>query len=302
MQQEDTSGKRPARTRLGVEAENMGHPALDPGVIEMARACETLGVDSVSVSDHLLSFASPNRAAEPEDAATWLEALACLSAISSVTSRAKLVASVIILPQRNVLELMKTVATIDVLSQGRLVLGVGSGWNAREMAALGYDFATRGQRMDEMLQVMRSVQGSAVPPFSGAQVTVPDGVLMAPPAWPGHTVPLYIGGAGVSKPSIRRTLAYGDGWMPYSPAGQYDVPALRRTLQDLHDARAGQGKPRLDAIFKLSVSGHADPALVRDAVELARLGFDEIIIQGVWDAGLEPGIAAIERVRRALDA
>jgi probable F420-dependent oxidoreductase len=302
MTQQKTGENDPVRTRLGVEAENMGRPALAPGIIEMARASEAAGVDSVSVSDHLLSFASPARLSAPGDEAIWLEALSCLAAISSVTSRVKLVASVIILPQRNLLELMKTVATIDLLSQGRLVLGLGSGWNAREMTALGYDFATRGQRMDEMLHVMRSVQGSAVPPYRGEQIHVPDGVLMAPPSWPGHTVPLYIGGAGVSRPSIRRTLAYGDGWMPYSPAGQYDAVALRRTQQELHDTRASQGGPRLDTIFKLSVAGHADPALEHDASELAALGFAEIIIQGIWDAGLEPGIAAIQRVRDALDA
>ncbi|MEZ4565078.1 MAG: TIGR03619 family F420-dependent LLM class oxidoreductase [Thermomicrobiales bacterium] len=302
MSHQETIEKPPARTRLGVEAENMGQPALNPGVIAMARASEAAGADSISVSDHLLSFAAPARESAPDSDAIWLEALTCLAAMASVTTRAKLVASVIILPQRNVLELMKTAATIDVLSQGRLVLGVGSGWNAREMAALGYDFATRGQRMDEMLHVMRSGHGAAVPPYRGAQLDVPDGVLMAPPAWPGHTVPLYIGGAGVSRPSIRRALAYGDGWMPYSPAGQYDVPALRRTLQEMHDARASLGRPRLDAIFKLSVSGHADPALDYQPAELAALGFDEIIIQGVWDAGLEPGIAAIKRVRATLDA
>jgi alkanesulfonate monooxygenase SsuD/methylene tetrahydromethanopterin reductase-like flavin-dependent oxidoreductase (luciferase family) len=228
--------------------------------------------------------------------------MTCLAAISSVTSRVKLVASVIILPQRNVLELMKTVSTLDVLSKGRLVLGVGSGWNAAEMTALGYDFTKRGQRMDEMLHIMRSVRGNFVPPFSGTQTTVPGNVLMAPPSWPGHTVPLYIGGKGTSKPSIRRTLAQGDGWMPYSPVGRYDVEALRRTLDYLHDERARQGKPRLDTIFKLSAASHADRALERDAAELARLGFDEVIIQGVWDAGLEPGIAAISRVREALDA
>lgn len=301
MEQDRTMAQRPTRTRLGVEAENMGWPALDPGIVEMARASEASGVDSVSVSDHLLSFAAADRAKASEADAIWLEALSCLAAISSVTSRVKLIASVIILPQRNVLELMKTVATIDVLGQGRLMLGVGSGWNAREMAALGYDFATRGRRMDEMLHVMRSVQRSAIPPFNGEQVTVPDGVLMAPPSWPGHAVPLYIGGAGVSKPSVRRTLAYGDGWMPYSAAGQYDAAALLRTMNYLQNARARQGKPRLDTIFKLSVSGHADPALERDAAELAGLGFDEVIIQGIWDAGLEPGIAAMRRVRAVLD-
>jgi probable F420-dependent oxidoreductase len=302
MEQDDRVTIRETRTRLGVEAENMGRPALDPGVIETAKAIEASGADSISVSDHLLTFASPSRADQPAEDATWLEALACLAAISSVTTRAKLVASVIVLPQRNVLELMKTASTIDVLSRGRLVLGVGSGWNAQEMSALGYDFTSRGRRMDEMLHVMRSVQGFAVPPYSGTQVNVPEGVLMAPPSWPGHTVPIYIGGRGTSKPSIRRTLAYGDGWMPYSPVGRYDVAALRQTLAHLHDERDRQGKPRLDTIFKLSVSTHADLALERDAVELARLGFDEIIIQGIWDAGVEPGLAAISRVRAALDA
>ena len=74
------------------------------------------------------------------------------------------------------------------------------------------------------------------------------------------------------------------------------------TLQILHDERANQGKPRLDTIFKLSVSGHADPALEHDVAELAALGFDEIIVQGIWDAGIDPGMAAIERVRAVLDA
>ena len=301
LQDEDMTAPR-VRTRLGVEAENMGPPALDPGIIAMARAIEDSGADSASVSDHLLSFATPGGENISPAEATWLEALTCLAAISGVTSRVKLVASVIILPQRNVLELMKTAATVDVLSRGRLVLGLGSGWNAPEMTALGYDFARRGQRMDEMLHVMRSSQGSAVPPFSGEQVHVPDGVLMAPPAWPGHTIPLYIGGSGVSRVSIRRTMAYGDGWMPYSPADRYDATALRQTLQQLREARASEGKPPLDTIFKLSVSSHADPALEPNVAELAALGFDEIIIQGIWDAGIAPGTAAIQRVRSILDA
>lgn len=288
-----------SRTRLGVEAENMGRAALDPGIIAMARAIEAAGAESVSVSDHFFSFVGDAGSTGPE--ATWLEAMSSLAAISSVTERVKLVASVVVLPQRNVLELMKTMATIDTLSSGRLVLGIGTGWSAREMAALGYDFASRGQRTDEMLQVLRSLQGEHVPPYSGAQVTVPPGVLIAPPAWPGHTVPIYVGGSGVSAPSLRRTLAYGDGWMPYSPARQYDADALRTTLSHLQAERARLGKPPLDTIFKLHVSGHADPALEHDAAELAALGFDEVIIQGIWDAGIEPGLDAIRRARTALD-
>lgn len=288
-------------TRLGIEAENMGRPIADPGIVAMASAIEVAGADSVSVSDHLLSFAS-----EAEDQAglteAWLESLTCLAAIASVTAHVRLVASVIILPQRNVLELLKTVATIDYLSRGRLVLGVGSGWNAREMEALGYDFASRGRRMDEMLSVIRSAREARVPAFRGAQTAVPEDVVLSPPSFPGHPIPLYIGGAGVSPVSLRRAINVGDGWMPYAPAGRFDPAALRRALTHLQDQRARLGKAPLDTIFKLGVNGHADPALEREAAELASLGFDEIIVQGVWDAGLEKGIDTIRRLRRTLDA
>lgn len=289
------------RVRLGIEAENMGRPATDPGIVAMARAIEEAGADSVSVSDHLLSFASGLEPTGDGVEETWLEALACLAAISSVTTRVRLIASVIILPQRNVLELLKTATTIDALSGGRLVLGVGSGWNAPEMAALGYDFTSRGQRMDEMLQVMRGVQGVYVPAFHGAQIDVPEGVVMAPGATSGHAIPLYIGGSGVSPVSLRRTITFGDGWMPYSPAGQFDHDALQGALSHLQEARRQLDRAPLDTVFKLSVSGHANARLEREVVELASLGFDEIIVQGIWDAGLQHGIDAIHRVRRVLD-
>jgi alkanesulfonate monooxygenase SsuD/methylene tetrahydromethanopterin reductase-like flavin-dependent oxidoreductase (luciferase family) len=288
------------RTRLGIEAENMGHAVYDPGIVAMAQAIEAAGVESISVSDHLLSFSRTNSGAEASSAETWLEALTCLAAMSSVTSRVKLIASVIILPQRNVLELIKVATTINFLSGGRLVLGVGSGWNRREMESLGYGFASRGQRMDEMLDVMRGTRDGAVQPFNGEQIVVPAGIRMSPGG--DRSIPLYIGGSGTSAVSIRRTLAYGDGWMPYSMAGGYDADALRRTMGYLREERARDGLAPLDTIFKLGVPGHASPLLEANVLELASIGFDEIIVQGIWDAGIEPGIATIHRQRNLLDA
>lgn len=284
-----------SRTRLGIEAENMGRPVQEPGLIAMAQAIEHAGADSISVSDHLLSFTGENPTGHPD---VWLEALTSLAAISSVTNHAKLIASVIILPQRNLLEFMKVTSTLQYLSNGRLLLGVGSGWNRPEMAALGHDFSTRGQRMDEMLTVLRGLQGEHVPALMGSHISVPDGVLMSPAP---DRIPLYIGGAGVSKPSLRRTLRFGDGWMLYSPAGHYDAGTLASTISSLQEQRSRQQQPPLDTIFKLRVSGHADDALEREVAELAAIGFHEVIVQEVWDAGLAPGIAAIERARRALD-
>lgn len=89
--------------------------------------------------------------------------------------------------------------------------------------------------------------------------------------------------------------------MPYSPAGRYDRDALSRALCTLQDERRDLGKAPLDTIFKLSVGSHAAATLEREVVDLAALGFDEIIVQGIWDAGLERGIDTIHRLRHALD-
>lgn len=289
------------RTRLGIEAENMGQPVFDPGIVSMAKAIEDAGADSVSVSDHLLSFSDEASASPASPGHTWLESLTCLAAISSVTTRVKLIAAVVILPQRNVLELLKTATTIDYLSGGRLVLGVGAGWNAREMEALGYDFTTRGRRMDEMLAVIRGAANGSVSPFSGDYVRIPEGIVMSPSASPDHTIPFYIGGSGVRRVSIRRAIEFGDGWMAYSPSGRYDSAALQRTLAHLRNERMRLGKEPLDMVFKLHVNGHTADGLEREVVDLAAMGFDEIIVQGIWNAGLTSGIDAIQRIRHALD-
>ena len=197
------------------------------------------------------------------------------------------------------LELLKTITTIDVLSGNRLALGVGSGWNRREMEALGYDFDSRGERMNEMLTVLRGLHETSVAPFDGKQIVVPAGVRMSPA---NRATPIYIGGSGVSQVSLRRTLAFGDGWMPYAMAGAYDAVALRRTLRFLHEERLREGKEPFDTIFKLGVDGHASDLLVPSVRELAEIGFDEIIVQGIFDAGPDAGIATIRRIREMLEA
>jgi len=280
----------------------MGNAVFEPGIVAMAQAIEASGVDSVSVSDHLLSFTSGNSGKDASGAETWLEALSCLAAISAVTSRVRLIASVIILPQRNVLELIKVATTIDFLSGGRFVLGVGAGWNQREMEALGYDFESRGPRMDEMLEVMRDMRDGSVQAFNGQQLSVPAGIRMSPSPTGNRTIPLYIGGSGVSKISIQRTLAYGEGWMPYAMAGEYDAGALRQTMDHLKAERSRAGREPLGTIFKLGVRGHGSKLLETSVLELASIGFDEIIVQGIWDAGIERGVDTIHRLQSMLDA
>lgn len=285
-----TSRKTPIR--LGIEAENMGQPALDPGIVATAKAAEAAGVQSISVSDHLLSFDIGD--------SIWLEAMASLAAISSATNRAKLVTSVIILPQRNVLEFLRDIHTLHTLSNGRLVVGVGSGWDKREMEALGYDFGNRGQRMDEMLQVIRSVDAGAVPAFTGNYVRVPDGITIAPHPNAGENIPLYIGGSASSKVSVRRALQFGDGWMVHSMAGDIDREAMEASLQRLRSERDQQGLPHLYTVYKLGVTGVDDPHMITGVQKIMDMGFDEVIVQGVWGQGIEPGMEAIHRIQQVI--
>lgn len=270
----------------------MGQPALDPGIVATAKAAEAAGVQSISVSDHLLSFDIGD--------SIWLEAMASLAAISSATNRAKLVTSVIILPQRNVLEFLRDIHTLHTLSNGRLVVGVGSGWDKREMEALGYDFGNRGQRMDEMLQVIRSVDAGAVPAFTGNYVRVPDGITIAPHPNAGENIPLYIGGSASSKVSVRRALQFGDGWMVHSMAGDIDREAMEASLQRLRSERDQQGLPHLYTVYKLGVTGVDDPHMITGVQKIMDMGFDEVIVQGVWGQGIEPGMEAIHRIQQVI--
>src|SRR5919112_1824450 len=88
--------------------------------------------------------------------------------------------SVLILPQRNVLELAKTTATLDALSGGRFVLGIGAGWFAEEIEALGYRFETRGRRTDEMIEVLRRCWTGRSHPFEGEEIAVREDLIFEP--------------------------------------------------------------------------------------------------------------------------
>src|SRR5258705_13710749 len=145
--------------RIGAIVPNDGPLPLRIGLGGMAEAAERAGAESVWVSDHLLMVDGPTSRYpySADGQQTWsneidyFEALACCAYMAAVTHDCRIGTAVLVLPQRNVLELAKVAASIDQLSGGRLVLGVGAGWNAAEMEALGYDFADRGRRFDEML-------------------------------------------------------------------------------------------------------------------------------------------------------
>jgi alkanesulfonate monooxygenase SsuD/methylene tetrahydromethanopterin reductase-like flavin-dependent oxidoreductase (luciferase family) len=186
-----------------------------------------------------------------------------------------------VLPQRDPLLLAKTAASIDWLSGGRLLLGVGAGWYAEEFDALGWDFGTRGRRMNESLEVLRACWTGRPPEFEGEFFRIPTGVLCFPkPPRPGG-IPLLVG--GMTEVALERAAKLGDGWLALTRWEDLDAGALSQKLERVHSSRP-PGLPRLRTVLRVSgvIEADAVRATRRTLVALAPLGFDEIAIEPPW--------------------
>jgi probable F420-dependent oxidoreductase len=203
--------------KFGIVPINL-HKFTNPDVlIPFVQRAEALGYESVWTAEHVIipqSYSSvypynPSRKVPfPADAAI-IDPLIALTFIASATTRLRLGTGVNILPQMNALYLAKWASSLDHLSRGRLMLGVGIGWLREEFEAIGVPFAKRGKRADEYLQALKAVWRGEEVNYQGEFVQW-HGFMMRPrPAQPGG-VPLIIG--GISPAAIRRTVRYGDGW------------------------------------------------------------------------------------------
>jgi probable F420-dependent oxidoreductase len=290
--------------RVGSLIPNTGPLPVELGVRAMALAAEAAGAESLWVSDHLLMvedtlegypYSADGHATWPADI-DYYESLTCCSFMAAVTSACRVGTAVLVLPQRNVLELAKVAATIDRLSGGRLVLGLGAGWYRAEMEALGYSFEGRGRRADQMLVTLRECW-SGRPRAIDGEIHVPPGVVLEPtPAQPGGP-PLLVG--GMTERALRRAARFGDGWLAITWVDRYDAAELERSLDRLRTLRAeiGDGAPCRTTLLLHATDDQADdvPAAI-DA--LAGLGFDELIVDPPWSAGVDAAAAFIRSARR----
>jgi probable F420-dependent oxidoreductase len=171
---------------------------LDPGALaELCLAVEALGFAAVTVTDHPAPPA-------PSDRHTGLDPFAALAAVGAVTTRLRLHTGVLVLPYRHPLLVAQGAATVQLLSGGRLILGVGVGYLPEEFAALDVRVEDRGRLMDEALPIVRAaLRGEATAPNPSV------------PAVDGDPPPLWIGGNGAR--AQERAVAHGDGWMPFEP-------------------------------------------------------------------------------------
>lgn len=225
------------------------------GLLVLARAADDAGIGQIALPDHLaiggrLDRYPYGRFPLPADE-PWLEPLTALAAVAGATRRIRLATSVLIAPLRPALLLAKTAATLDVLSEGRLDLGVGIGWQREEFEAAGVPFAGRAARLDDTLAACQALWSGAPVSFSSATVRF-EGISCLPrPVQPGG-IPLWLG-VKATPPNAERIAALGAGWMPVGS----DLAALHAGVALLREAwrRAG----RDPAVLRVRAAVPAEP-------------------------------------------
>lgn len=190
--------------RFGVILPNFSTLGTRDRMVEIAQEAEALGFDSLWTTDHVLMARG-----QEEPYGHILEAVTTLAYLASLTQQIHLGTSVLVFPQREPVLVAKQTATLDYLCGGRLILGLGAGWNEPEFGFLGATFADRGRRFDEYIQVLRTLWTVAEPCLDGVYVRFSD-VLFSPRPVQPQGPPIWIGGTGPT--ALRRTARWGDGW------------------------------------------------------------------------------------------
>lgn len=232
-------------TRLGVILPVHGPQVADGGITEMARRAEAAGAEGLWIGDHIVMrdlavgypFNESNIYPVPVDT-PYFESFTLCAMMAAVTTSCTVGAAVLVLPQRNVLQLAKTVTTIDAVSGGRFVLGVGAGWYAGEMEALGYNYSTRGKRLDQMLDVLDQAWTGRITGYEGSEVVIPEGVVMQPQPRAGH-VPVIAGGL---NPVAMRRAARTNGWMGLGYVARFDRKQISDELEAMKRVRLESGR------------------------------------------------------------
>jgi probable F420-dependent oxidoreductase len=297
--------------QFGVWIPTCRHLAAAEVIRRSAVRTEQLGYDSVWVSDHVVV---PN-ANIVNFGETIFDPLVTLGVLAGATNRVQLGTTVLIVPYRNAVVTAKMVSSLDALSGGRVVLGIGAGWVAAESAMLGVPFAERGPMTDEHLEAMLELWQSPAPSFAGKYTQFSNLSFEPKPVQKPHP-PIWVGGH--SRAALRRTARFGAAWHPInrSPgelrAGQADIarfcqergrtepPAL--TLRnDVRVVRPGESVPTSTHGGRVLAGEPA--ALVDQIKELADCGVEHLVLEFLSADGRELDeqmVTFAERVRPKL--
>jgi probable F420-dependent oxidoreductase len=300
---------------FGIALPNYGPLATPETLAWLARLAEELGVDSVWVSDHLVapvgvrSIYPYDRRPNPTPGdmgviEEFFEPLTTLAWLAGTTRRVRLGVSAYVMPYRNPIVTAKQVATLDRLSGGRVVLGIGVGWLAEEFAALDVPFARRGARTDEYVAVCKALWAGGEARFDGTTYRLPP-VRTGPSPLQRPHPPLWI--AGNSTRGIERAARIGDGWhgIDCSP------DELRPLAARARERAAAAGKATFTVSIRKGVlpggpAGHPlygdRDAIRRDLDAYAAAGLDYLVAGMRRATTPDDAARALEEVARALAA
>ncbi len=307
--------------RYGFYLPTRGHTATPEALETLVTRGEALGFTSVMIADHVVfptkvesryPYTADGRFPGQGDA---LEQLALMAFVAAKTSRLRLVTSVMILPYRNPVFTAKALATIDVLSRGRVTVGVGVGWLREEFEALDApDFERRGSVSDEYIRIFRTLWTSSPASFAGEFYQFADVQCLPAPVQKPHP-PIWIGGH--SAAALRRVARLGDGWHPVgaNPAVPLGPDELRRALEELARLTEAQGRdpkaltisykaPVYDSERAIAGSDRrpftGSAAQIHDDIEtFAQLGVSELIFDFRSDR-LDRSLERMERFAKDL--
>lgn len=271
----------------------------DPGAIRAyAQAAEALGYDHIIAFDHVLGANASSRpswdgAYSHTDA--FHEPFVLFGYLAGITERIELVTAVIILPQRQTALVAKQAAAADVLSGGRLRLGIGTGWNAVEYEALGENFHDRGRRSEEQISLMRQLWTNDLVTYRGRWHAVTDAGLNPLPVQ--RPIPIWFGGR--SEQVMKRVARLGDGWFPLFRPDRDG----RDLVQRVRNMTADEGRNPDDIGIEswVSIGGRPQNEWMADVEAWDALGASHISVN-TMKAGLDSPQDHIDAIAKFKDA
>jgi probable F420-dependent oxidoreductase len=272
--------------RIGVHLPQIGRKAGPEAIRRAAIQAEELGFDDVWTSEHIIL---PKDAPYPPSA-IFYDPVLSLTWAAAFTKQVGLGTSVLVLPMRHPLPLAKELATLQNLSQGRLILGAGVGWLEAEFAALGAPFRERGRRMDEGIAMMRAAWSEDPVSFSARTIPAVIENMRSLPQ-PIKPIPIWIGGS--SAAALTRALRL-DGWHGSRISPEQAGPIVARL-------RAARPEPEFAISLRYGWDGKDDAALAARLAAYRAAGVGHVLVEPA-ERAIDDWLAAVERTARAAEA
>jgi len=272
--------------QIGIHLPHIGRKAGPEAIRRAAVQAEDLGFDDAWTSEHIIV---PKDAPYPPSA-IFYDPVLTLTWAAAYTKKIGLGTSVLVLPMRHPLPLAKELATLQNLSEGRLILGAGVGWLEAEFAALGAPFHERGRRMDEGIAMMRAVWTEDPVSFSARTIPAVVADMRSLPQ-PVKPIPIWIGGS--SEPALRRALRL-DGWHGSRVSPEQAAPIVKRL-------RTERPEPQFAISVRNGWDGADDGALAARLSGYREAGVGHVLVEP-GERTLDDWLRAVERVARAAES